>query len=64
MPTLVVFTSEDAHYSIEKLASFMGIGSENVRLIKTNEIGKMKMDHLGKSIENTSKKNNTFCFIS
>jgi glutamate/tyrosine decarboxylase-like PLP-dependent enzyme len=47
MPRLVVYTSEDAHYSIAKLASFMGIGTNNVILIKTDEIGKMRMDHLG-----------------
>lgn len=27
VPRLVVFTSEDAHYSVKKLAAFLGIGS-------------------------------------
>lgn len=51
MPRLVVFTSEDAHYSVEKLAAFMGIGSDNVYKIKTCARGKMMMDHLESEIK-------------
>lgn len=47
---MVLFTSEDAHYSIAKMASFMGIGSDNVYLIKTDCRGKMKIDHLESEI--------------
>jgi glutamate/tyrosine decarboxylase-like PLP-dependent enzyme len=47
LPKLVLFTSADAHYSVKKLASFMGIGSDNVYLIRTDDIGKMDMKHLG-----------------
>lgn len=43
---LVVFTSEDAHYSITKLSSFMGLGSNNVIKIKTDLKGKMDIDDL------------------
>ncbi|GAB0091882.1 cysteine sulfinic acid decarboxylase [Sergentomyia squamirostris] len=50
MPRLVLFTSEDAHYSIQKLASFMGIGANNVYSIRTDECGKMQMDHLESEI--------------
>lgn len=48
LPRLVLFTSADAHYSVKKLASFMGIGTDNVYLIRTDECGKMDMNHLGK----------------
>lgn len=49
LPRLVIFTSEDAHYSIKKLASFMGIGSDNVYPIRTDAVGKIQPDHLGKT---------------
>lgn len=49
---MVIFTSEDAHYSVQKLASFMGIGSANVYAIRTNpDTGKLCIDHLAKEIE-------------
>ena len=49
---MVIFTSEDAHYSVQKLASFMGIGSANVYGIRTDpDTGKMSMEHLAKEIE-------------
>lgn len=49
---MVIFTSEDAHYSVQKLASFMGIGSANVYAIRTDpETGKLSIEHLEKEIE-------------
>ncbi|ERL93380.1 cysteine sulfinic acid decarboxylase [Dendroctonus ponderosae] len=56
LPKLVLFTSEDAHYSIKKLASFLGLGTENVHLVNTNSQGKMDPDHLEQLI-NTSLEN-------
>lgn len=41
-----MFTSEDAHYSSGKLASFMGLGSDNVYKVKTCNRGKMIVEHL------------------
>lgn len=41
-----MFTSEDAHYSSGKLASFMGLGSDNVYKIKTCDRGKIIIEHL------------------
>lgn len=46
-----MFTSEDAHYSVKKLACFMGIGSDNVYLIKTDKVGKMDPDHLESEVQ-------------
>ncbi|GAB0184373.1 acidic amino acid decarboxylase GADL1 [Grus japonensis] len=37
LPRLVLFTSEECHYSMKKAASFLGIGTENVYFIKTDE---------------------------
>ncbi|XP_012271604.1 cysteine sulfinic acid decarboxylase [Orussus abietinus] len=37
----VVFTSEDAHYSVKKLAAFLGLGTRNVYSVKVDHRGKM-----------------------
>lgn len=46
LPRLVMFTSEDAHYSSGKLASFMGLGSDNVYKVNSCKRGKMIVEHL------------------
>ncbi|GLH15075.1 Glutamate decarboxylase [Gryllus bimaculatus] len=46
LPRMVLFTSEDAHYSIKKLASFLGLGSDNVLMVKCDSNGKMDSVHL------------------
>ena len=51
LPRLVLFTSEDAHYSIKKMASFLGLGSDNVYLIRCNSKGKMDVQHLEQEIQ-------------
>ncbi|XP_076636652.1 glutamate decarboxylase-like protein black [Colletes latitarsis] len=43
---LIIFTSQDAHYSIKKLSAFLGIGSDNVYDIKTDNLGKMSVSDL------------------
>ncbi|KAL1516799.1 hypothetical protein ABEB36_000654 [Hypothenemus hampei] len=55
LPNLVLFTSEDAHYSIKKFASFLGLGSDNVRLVNTDAKGKMNLKHLEDLIEESLK---------
>ncbi|XP_018323073.1 cysteine sulfinic acid decarboxylase [Agrilus planipennis] len=51
LPRTVLFTSEDAHYSVKKMASFLGIGGDNVYLIHTDNRGKMSIPHLEEQIE-------------
>lgn len=46
VPKLVLFTSELAHYSTQKMAAFMGIGSENCILVKADINGKMDVEDL------------------
>lgn len=46
MPKLVLFTSEDAHYSVKKFAAFLGLGTDNVHLVRTDRRGKMDPQHL------------------
>jgi glutamate/tyrosine decarboxylase-like PLP-dependent enzyme len=43
---MIVYTSEVSHYSIEKNASLIGIGRNQVRFIKTNAYGEMLADDL------------------
>ena len=38
---LVAYTSENSHYSIDKNASFSGLGKENIRYIKSDEKGRI-----------------------
>ena len=40
---LVAYTSENAHYSIAKNASFSGLGKENVRYINSDEKGRINI---------------------
>lgn len=48
---MIVYTSDDSHYSIPKNASFSGIGRDNVRYVPTDIKGKMKIPELEKMIE-------------
>ncbi|KAJ8924799.1 hypothetical protein NQ315_000953 [Exocentrus adspersus] len=50
LPRLVLFTSEDAHYSIKKMSSFLGIGSDNVYLINADSRGRMDVNHLEQEV--------------
>ncbi|CAG7834905.1 unnamed protein product [Allacma fusca] len=48
---MVMFTSEDAHYSCKKLAVFEGIGTDNVIGVKVDSRGKMKPDELEEQVK-------------
>ncbi|KAF2881098.1 hypothetical protein ILUMI_25080 [Ignelater luminosus] len=48
---LMLFTSEEAHYSTQKFASFIGIGEDNVILIETDEVGRMLPNRLEEGIQ-------------
>ncbi|XP_033624403.1 cysteine sulfinic acid decarboxylase-like isoform X2 [Asterias rubens] len=50
---LVLFTSEHSHYSIKKGAAFLGLGTDNIVFVKSDEIGRMMPDHLEKAIIET-----------
>ncbi|KAL5010423.1 hypothetical protein ScPMuIL_012728 [Solemya velum] len=51
---LVVFTSEQSHFSIKRAAILLGIGLDNVVDVQTDERGKMNADDLEDKI-NTAK---------
>lgn len=50
-PVLVIFTSEECHYSIYKFAAFIGIGDENVIQIQTDNLGQIMPKDLEKKIQ-------------
>ncbi|XP_038859072.1 glutamate decarboxylase 1-like [Salvelinus namaycush] len=50
LPRLILFTSAHSHYSVKKSAAVLGIGSENVVLVKCNDRGKMIPAELESSI--------------
>lgn len=54
---LVMFTSEESHYSAMKGASFLGIGMQNLISVKTNSLGQMLADDLEEKINDAIKKN-------
>lgn len=48
---LVAYTSENSHYSIDKNASFAGIGKANVRHINSDEYGKISVSEFKKQVQ-------------
>lgn len=44
LKTLVAFTSDDSHYSIQKSVHWLGIGMDNLILVKTDNNGCMLVD--------------------
>ncbi|KAJ8926035.1 hypothetical protein NQ315_009890 [Exocentrus adspersus] len=51
LPRLVVFASEECHYSVHKYAAFLGIGEDNVVSVRTNEVGEMIVEDLEEKIQ-------------
>lgn len=52
----VIFTSEESHESFIKSAHWVGIGTDNLIKIKTDEFGRMIPEELTKEIQNTISK--------
>ncbi|OUR94444.1 cysteine synthase [Flavobacteriales bacterium 34_180_T64] len=53
---MTLYTSEASHYSISKNASLMGIGRNNVRLVKADDHGKMIADDLNRLVKQDIEK--------
>ncbi|KAL0963340.1 hypothetical protein UPYG_G00304980 [Umbra pygmaea] len=51
MPRLVMFTSQECHYSVAKAAAFLGIGTKNVYVIPSDKRGKMIPAELEKQVQ-------------
>lgn len=50
---MVIYTSEDSHYSVLKAANWMGIGFNNVVKVKTDQWGRMIPEELRKAVHQT-----------
>nr|XP_033794323.1 cysteine sulfinic acid decarboxylase isoform X2 [Geotrypetes seraphini] len=50
LPKLVAFTSLECHYSIQKAAAFLGIGTDNIVLVQVDDQGKMIPEELEREI--------------
>ncbi|XP_063995944.1 cysteine sulfinic acid decarboxylase [Diachasmimorpha longicaudata] len=61
---LVIFTSEDAHYSIKKLAAFLGIGTNNVHEVKVDERGRMCTEDLEVKVKTCLEEGGTPLMVS
>ncbi len=61
---IYAYTSEACHYSVKKNAAIIGIGTEQVRKIKTNEKGEIIPEELEKSIQKDIKQNKKPFFIN
>lgn len=61
---LTIYTSDQAHSSIEKAAMIAGLGRENVRLIRSDDAGAMLPAHLEQLIDADRAAGCTPCFIS
>jgi sulfinoalanine decarboxylase len=60
---LIAFVNEDAHYSLDKAINILGIGSDNLIKIKTNDLGEMDVDDLEMQIKSHLKNDNCPFFV-
>ncbi|GBP26637.1 Glutamate decarboxylase 1 [Eumeta japonica] len=51
LPEMIIFSSEDSHYSVGKAAHWLGFGTDSVRLVRVNEHGQMLTDELEVAIK-------------
>ena len=61
---LAAFVSEEAHYSFEKAANVLGIGSSNIIKVQTDSTGCMRLGELEREIEQSIGKNQLPFFVA
>lgn len=61
---LVMFTSDQSHYSVKSCASVCGLGTENCYMVPSDEQGRMIVSELERMILETKAKGNIPFFIS
>jgi len=49
-PRMCVYVSEEGHFSVRKAAGMLGLGTNNVRSIRTNDRQQMDLDHLARTV--------------
>ncbi|MFA6256258.1 MAG: aminotransferase class V-fold PLP-dependent enzyme [Candidatus Absconditabacterales bacterium] len=60
---LTVYASDQGHYSLPKAVNFVGIGKNNLRIIKSNKQGKIDLKSLEKQIQEDIHRGYTPFFI-
>lgn len=53
-----------AHYSLTKIVNWLGIGTDNLVIVKTDPYGRMIPEELNKSIENVIKEGRQPFFVN
>lgn len=61
--TLTAFVSDQAHYSFEKAANILGVGSQNVVKVKTDDAGRMIPEELDKIIRSYQEQGKAPFFV-
>lgn len=65
LPRLLCFTNEMCHYSNQKNAALMGLGTKNMVSIKSDEVGRMDLADLRKHVEEAEARGDVpFCVIA
>lgn len=64
MKPLVLFTSEESHYSFKKAAHWLGIGTDNCIIVKTNTEGQMLASNLEERILQTLREDKQPFFVN
>ncbi|XP_071101521.1 cysteine sulfinic acid decarboxylase-like [Haliotis cracherodii] len=63
VPKMKIFTSNEAHYSLQKSASFLGFGTDSLVSVETDEKGKMRVDDLENKIKVTEGEGSIPLFV-
>lgn len=61
--TLVAYVSDQAHYSLQKAANVLGIGTNNVIAIESDQNGCMQTEKLEQAIEHSIQQGHTPFFV-
>uniref|UniRef100_A0A8C5DJX5 Glutamate decarboxylase 1 n=1 Tax=Gouania willdenowi TaxID=441366 RepID=A0A8C5DJX5_GOUWI len=63
-PRLILFTSEHSHYSIKKASAALGLGTENLILLKTDERGRVIPADLEAKVIEAKQKGSVPLFVN
>ncbi|XP_022087158.1 glutamate decarboxylase 1-like isoform X2 [Acanthaster planci] len=63
-PNLVLFTSEHSHFSLKRAAAILGIGTDNVVYIDTDNRGKMNLEDLENKIQQATARGDKPFFVN
>jgi len=59
-----LFTSEHGHYSLEKAAQILGLGSDGVRSVPVNGAGRMKVGDLERMVLESKERGETPFYVN